>query len=171
MALVVFLRAANVGGHNAFKPAQVAKQLAHLEVTNLGAAGTFIVRARVAQAALRKELAEALPFEAATMIVPGKAVRDLVASEPFADLPEGVQGFVSVLSKKLRKVPSLPLDAPATGAWQVRLTEVRGPFALAQRRAGPGRFYPQEFVEKALGVPATTRGWATFDALAERLEA
>ena len=38
MALVVFLRGVNVGGHRTFKPAALVKQLAHLDAVNIGAA-------------------------------------------------------------------------------------------------------------------------------------
>ncbi|MBY0496071.1 MAG: DUF1697 domain-containing protein [Cyanobacteria bacterium] len=41
MALVVFLRGVNVGGHRTFRPAALAKQLEHLGAINIGAAGTF----------------------------------------------------------------------------------------------------------------------------------
>lgn len=44
MASVVFLRGVNVGGHKAFQPSAVARDLADLDVVNIGAAGTFVVR-------------------------------------------------------------------------------------------------------------------------------
>ena len=43
MALVVFLRGVNVGGHRTFRPTVLAKQLKHLGAVNIGAAGTFVV--------------------------------------------------------------------------------------------------------------------------------
>ena len=63
MGHVVFLRAANVGGRNVFKPAQLARDLAHLDVVNVGAAGTFVVRGKASAAAVRREILERLPFE------------------------------------------------------------------------------------------------------------
>ena len=41
MALVVFLRGVNVGGHRLFRPSAIAKEMAGLDVVNMGAAGTF----------------------------------------------------------------------------------------------------------------------------------
>ena len=38
MALVVFMRAVNVGGYQKFQPAALAKKLADLDVLNIGAA-------------------------------------------------------------------------------------------------------------------------------------
>ena len=46
MALVVFLRGVNVGGHRTFRPAALVKDLAHLDAVNIGAAGTFVIRRR-----------------------------------------------------------------------------------------------------------------------------
>jgi len=44
MALIVFLRAVNVGGHKTFRPSLLAKELSGYDVVNVGAAGTFVVR-------------------------------------------------------------------------------------------------------------------------------
>jgi hypothetical protein len=44
MAIVVFLRGANVGGHRRFRPSLVAKELQHFDVVNVGAAGLLVVR-------------------------------------------------------------------------------------------------------------------------------
>ncbi len=41
MAWVVFLRGVNVGGHKAFRPSVVAKDLAEFDVVNVGAAGRW----------------------------------------------------------------------------------------------------------------------------------
>jgi uncharacterized protein (DUF1697 family) len=56
MALVVFLRGVNVGGHRVFRPSAFAKELSHLGAVNIGAAGTFVIRPRIARAELRAEL-------------------------------------------------------------------------------------------------------------------
>ena len=44
MALVVFLRGVNVGGHRTVRPTMLAQQLKRYDVVNIGAAGTFVVR-------------------------------------------------------------------------------------------------------------------------------
>jgi uncharacterized protein (DUF1697 family) len=46
MALVVLLRGVNVGGHKTFRPKRLAERLRDLDVVNIGAAGTFVVRRR-----------------------------------------------------------------------------------------------------------------------------
>ncbi len=39
MALVVFLRGVNVGGHRTFRPSLLARALSRYDVVNVGAAG------------------------------------------------------------------------------------------------------------------------------------
>ena len=79
MALVVFLRGVNVGGHKTFRPTKLADQLKHLDAVNIGAAGTFVIRRPVTRAQLRAELASKLPFKAEVVICQG---REIVGIEP-----------------------------------------------------------------------------------------
>jgi uncharacterized protein (DUF1697 family) len=56
MALVVFLRGINVGGHRTLRPSTLAAELSRYDVENVGAAGTFVVRKPGARAAFRAAL-------------------------------------------------------------------------------------------------------------------
>ena len=56
MALVVFLRGVNVGGHRTFRPSILARELSDYDVVNVGAAGTFVVRKPGSRATFRAEL-------------------------------------------------------------------------------------------------------------------
>ena len=96
MAWVVFLRGVNVGGHKAFRPSAVAKELAELDVVNVGAAGTFVVRKSISATALRADLGKRLPFEADAMICRGTDVSDLGSGNPPAG--KDVTWYVSVLA-------------------------------------------------------------------------
>ena len=86
MARVVLLRGVNVGGHRTFRPATFAKQLKHLDVVNVGAAGTFVIGAPATPAELRGELARRLPFEVEIVICEGREFTRMVAADPL--LPE-----------------------------------------------------------------------------------
>ncbi|MCA1813411.1 MAG: DUF1697 domain-containing protein [Halobacteriales archaeon] len=167
MALVVFLRGVNLGGKR-FSPATLAKEVG---ATSIGAAGTFVVRGRTTQAALRTAIGDALPFEADIIICSGKDVERLVASRPFARMPADARGFVTALGSAPKRAPTLPLERPAGAAWEVRLVRLQGRFALCERRNRQGRFYPNELVEKELGVRGTTRGWDTVVRVAKALAA
>src|SRR5438046_1230595 len=115
MRWVVFLRAVNVGGANRCQPALIAKQLAKFGLINIGAVGTFVVRADVAEATLRAAIAKKLSFKCEIMICPARDVLKLAARDPFADYPAGpdITRFVNVLHKPLRKLPALPLALPS----------------------------------------------------------
>src|SRR6266849_10546746 len=64
VALVVFLRGVNVGGHKTFRPSVLARELSDFDVVNVGAAGTFVVRKPGSRAKFRAALLLKLPFEA-----------------------------------------------------------------------------------------------------------
>jgi uncharacterized protein (DUF1697 family) len=172
MAAVVFVRGVNVGGHKAFRPATFAKELSALEVVNIGAAGTFIVRKNVAQATLRAEFLRRLPVKAEFMICPARDLVELMSADTFPreDSVKGTRRFVSVLARRPSTTPRFPLSHPAGKAWQVKLVGLRGRFVLSLwRRMGATMVYPNEVVEKELAIPATTRNWDTISKIHEIL--
>src|SRR5271169_381873 len=101
MALIVFLRGVNVGGHKTFRPSVVARELSAYDVVNVGAAGTFVVRKPGSRARFRAELLRKLPFEAEVMLSEGRDLIRLEMENPFAPEPArpDVVRFVSILSK------------------------------------------------------------------------
>jgi uncharacterized protein (DUF1697 family) len=142
MAHVVFLRAANVGGKNVFRPAQLAATLEHLDVINVGAAGTFVVRARTSAAVVRREILSQLPFTPGIVVRPATEIMALVRSDPFEndEFSKGVRGWVAVLEGPAKERPRLPLMKPTGKAWSVRVDRVEGAFALGLLRRRPGGF-------------------------------
>jgi hypothetical protein len=44
MALIVFFRGINVGGHRTFRPSVLAEELGIYNAVNVGAAGTLVIR-------------------------------------------------------------------------------------------------------------------------------
>ena len=168
MPLVVFLRGVNVGGHKTFSPSALAKQLADLDVVNIGAAGTFVVRKSVTPAALKREMCAKLKFEPEMFICRAREVLELAATETFGDeaKEEGITRYVSILAKRPRALPDLPLLKPEGGDWQVKVFAIQDRFALSlHRRQGKTLVYPNEVIEKKLGISATTRNWNTIVAI------
>src|SRR5437867_7369248 len=100
MASVVFLRAVNVGRTNRCQPALIAKQLAKFDIVNIGAVGTFVVREKVSDSALRAALVRKLPFQCEIMICPARDIIKLASEDPFSRQPSGPDTvrFVSVLA-------------------------------------------------------------------------
>ncbi len=163
MAHVVFFRAVNVGGHQRFQPSVLAGKLAHLDVVNIGAAGTFVVREKQSEPQLRKQILELLPFTPELMICPAKDILVLEdAKWPREAIASGIQRYVSILAKAPGKTSKLPIQVPDGSNWQVSVSAVIGRYALSIRRPGGEKLvYPNEVIEKSLGIHATTRNWTT----------
>jgi uncharacterized protein (DUF1697 family) len=161
MTHAVFVRGVNVGGHKVFRPKALADALSRLDVVNVGAAGTFVVRRPIAAGALREEIRRRLPDGAGMMICTGREVLGLVSRE-VEESPPGARRYVCVLGARPKKQPPLPLRAPAGAGWQVLVGKLDGAFVTGLWRPDKRKLlYPNEVVEKELGVAATTRTWDT----------
>ena len=171
MALVVLLRGVNVGGHRTFRPATLTKQLKNLDAVNIGAAGTFVIRQPVTQAQLREELASRLPFDTEIMICQGREIARLMNRNYFADQPvrPDVVRFVSVLSRRPRTAPSMPMSFPPSGRWLMKILarDNRFVFGLYRRHMKAIRYLGAR--DRIFGVPVTTRNWTTMNAIASVL--
>src|SRR5260370_16770299 len=136
MALVVFLKGINVGGHRTFRPSAVARHLAKYGVVNVGAAGTFVVTKPVSQAKLRDGIRRCLPFETETMICSAKDVLNLTAGDPFATerCGQDIVRFVSILAERPRVLPALPLCLPSHRHSLFSLISIPGSFTFVLYR-------------------------------------
>jgi uncharacterized protein (DUF1697 family) len=171
MALVVFLRGVNVGGHRTFRPARLAEQLKHLDAVNIGAAGTFVIRQPVTQTQLRAELARRLPFDTEIMICPGREIVRLMSQNPFADQPvrPDIVRFVTVLSTRPRSAPSTPMSFPSSGKWLLKILARDNRFVFGVYRRHMKVISYLGTFDRLFGVPVTTRNWNTITAIAKVL--
>src|SRR6266581_4184490 len=87
MALIVFFRGINVGGHRAFRPSVLAKELGIYDAVNVGAAGTLVIRKPGLRAKFRAELRRKLPFEATIAFCDGSDLIRLETDNPFGTEP------------------------------------------------------------------------------------
>lgn len=171
MALVVFLRGVNVGGNKTFRPKLLAEQLAHFGCINIGAAGTFVIRKRVAQSTLRREIAARLPFECKSAICDGRDIINLIDKAPFGSKPPepDVTRFVSVLLGSPDAIPDAPLRWPEKGQWLVRVRAVEGRFIIGEYRRNMKTISYLGALDKQFGQAATTRNWNTINTIAKQL--
>jgi uncharacterized protein (DUF1697 family) len=173
MAYVVFLRGVNVGGHRRFRPAMLAQQLKRYGAVNIGAAGTLVIRVPTSQTQLRAELRRRLPFETHVMICHGREILGLVSSNPHGVEPFGadIVRFVTILPKRPRVFPALPIDMPSAGRWLVRIVsrENRYVFGVYRRHLKTIGYLGQ--MDTLFGMPATTRNWNTINAIVKVLSA
>ncbi len=173
MALVVFLRGVNVGGYRTFRPAMFARQLKHLGAVNIGAAGTFVIRAAIARTQLRAEFARRLPFEAEFAICADREILRLVSRNPFAGHRErrDIVHFVSVLSRLPRSSPSTPRWIPSRAAWLVKILAREHKFVIGLYRRQMKVISCLSSLDRVYGAPVITRNWNTIAAIARVLEA
>jgi uncharacterized protein (DUF1697 family) len=171
VTLVVLLRGVNVGGHRTFRPTALAAQLEHLDAVNIGAAGTFVVRRPVTRTRLRAELRRRLPFAAEIVICDGREIVALMSRNPFGDEPvrPGVVRFVSVLSRRPRSAPPLPIRLPPSGAWLLEILARDDRFVFGVYRRQMKVIGYLGTLDRLFGVPVTTRNWNTITAIARVL--
>lgn len=172
MALVVLLRGVNVGGHRTFRPSALAEQLKHLDVVNIGAAGTFVIRQPVGRAQLRAEFARRLPFDAEIMICQGCEIVRLLSRDFFSNhaISPDIVRFVSVLSQTPRSAPSTPISFPSSGEWLLKVLARENRFVVGLYRRQMKAIGYLGTLDRVFGVPVTTRNWNTLTAIAKVLE-
>ena len=170
--VVILLRGVNVGGHRRFRPALLARELGHLDLVSIGAAGTFVIRRPVSEAALRAEFARRLPFDTEIMICPGRDVTRLIALDPFAAHVErdDLVPFVSLLSRVPRPAPSTPLNIPPAGEWLLTVLGREKRFVFGVYRRQMKAIGCLGSLDRVFGAPVTTRNWNTIKAIGRTLE-
>lgn len=157
MAQAIFLRAANVGGNNVFRPKQFALDHPELELTNIGHAGTFVSRR---DDGLRQDLIAALPLAVPMAVVEQALVRSLVADVP--PVRPGAKAEVTVHLEP--RQASMPADW-SVGEEVVMLAD-HGWCVVTDRIPG-GRLDLGNAIAGAAGVPGTTRSWGVMEKVAK----
>ncbi|MCL4486681.1 MAG: DUF1697 domain-containing protein [Chloroflexi bacterium] len=163
MALVVFFRGINVGGHRAFRPSVLAKELGIYDAENVGAAGTLVVRKPGLRAKFLAELRRKLPFEATIAFCDGSDLIRLEMDNPFGTEPPrtDVVQFVCVLSEAGRRRVSLPIALPEGGEWLVRIIGSKNRLVYGVYRRHMKTIGSLGQIDRLFGTPATTRSWNT----------
>jgi hypothetical protein len=141
-------------------------------MVSVGAAGTFIVHARVARSRLRSEIVRRLPFAAEVMICAGNDLIELASSDPFRGRParREIVHFVSVMGTRPKRAPELPRTLPPTGRWGLEVLARRGQFVLGSYRREMKAIGYLAQLEKLIGVPLATRSWSTILSIVKILE-
>lgn len=178
-AHLAFLRAINVAGHGRIAMAdlrEVFHEAGAREVSTYIQTGNVLFEATRAELpAIRRAVGKGLLDRmGATVPVYYRTRREfarLVQDAPFAGAADGddVKLYVSLLSRRPRRRPRLPLRVEKEALTLIAVGE-REAYLVSGRK--PNGFYgfPNELVERELGVEATSRNWNTLQRIAERLE-
>lgn len=94
-------------------------------------------------------------------------IRDVVQAAPFkaVNTDTDVKLYVVLLSQKPIRKPTLPIGSPKDSleAISAKGLEV---FVVSGKKENGGYGFPNSFVEKEFGVPATSRNWSTVTKIA-----
>jgi len=150
----------------------LADELQHLGAVNIGAAGTFVIQKAISQGRLRAEITSRLPFEADVMICKGQEIATLLSRDWFAGRPSrhDIVRFVSVLSRRPRLRPRLPMVLPSRGQWLLRVLACEGRFVIGEYRRQMKAIGCLRELDRVFGQSATTRNWNTIAAIARVLD-
>jgi uncharacterized protein (DUF1697 family) len=163
MALLVFLRGMNVGGHRTLRPSVLAQELDAYDVVNIGAAGTFVVRRLGRRGQFLAELRRRLPVNAVVACCDSRELIELEDHNPFrTQRPAvGLVPFVSVLSKGPRSQVQLPTFIPSSRGWFVRVLGAQDQLVFGVYRRHMKSIRYLDRLDELFGAPATTRSWNT----------
>jgi uncharacterized protein (DUF1697 family) len=163
MALVVFLRGINVGGHRTVRPSALARELCAYDVVNVGAAGTLVVRKPGSRANFLAQLRQKLPFKTEIACCDARYLMQLETENPFAAEPSrpDVVQFVSILSKPGHCKARFPVAIPESNEWFVRVIGENNRLVFGVYRRHMKTIGYLGRLDQLFDSPATTRSWST----------
>jgi uncharacterized protein (DUF1697 family) len=169
-AYVAFIRAINVAGHprirmnavrDAFAAAGCRQVRTYIHSGNVIFDSPGQERARLLEK-VRARLGCMLHDECDIMLRSARWVQDLVKAAPFKDVESGsgTKLYVAFLSRRPRIKLRLPLVS-STDALEIVAASGNEAFVISRRKENGFFGFPNNFVEKEFGVPATSRNWST----------
>lgn len=174
---IALLRKVNVGGNNLVKMdalRRVFEAAGYKNVRTFQQAGNVVFEsaAKNPTSKIEKLLSESFSAELRAIIFTVDELARLAKRDPFKRVERGdVMLCVAFLAGKPAQTPKLPFKSISENLELIAVKD-RTAFVVARRRKTGWFGFPNNFVEKQLGVTATTRQWSTIKKLvdfAERL--
>ena len=174
---VALLRKVNVGGNNLIKMdalRKVFETAGFKNVRTFQQAGNvvFETAAKNPKKKIEKLLSKSFNPDLRAIIFTVDELARFTKQDPFKRVEPGdVMLCVAFLADKPAQKPKLPLES-TTEKLELIAVKDRAAFVVARRKKTGWFGFPNNFVEKELGVTATTRQWSTLRKLiyfAERL--
>ena len=163
---VALLRKVNVGGNNLIKMDVLRRMFEEAGLKNVR---TFQQAGNVVfESNLKKPLAklESLPnTDLKAIVFSVDELSQIVKHNPFKRVASGdVMLCVVFLFDRPARTPKLPLKSTTENLELIAIKD-RAAFVVARRKKTGWFGFPNNFVEKQLGVTATTRQWSTLKKL------
>ena len=176
MTYIAFLRAINVAGHASLKMTDARAAFAAAGCRNVRTyiqSGNILFEcpAREVTATLRavaRRLADACAGEPNILWRSEQQLEEIVRRAPFTDRDAGptIKLYVAFLARAPRIKPRFPVLLPKEELEAVGMTD-REVFIVSRRKKNGFFGFPNNFIEDALDVPATTRNWSTITRIVE----
>ncbi len=176
---VAFLRAINVAGHAIVKMTDLREAFA---AAGCQGVRTFIQSGNVIFDSpednieavferLRVRLCDLVGAETGVMFRTALELEGIIKGSPLKSLENepGIKLYVAFLSRKPRSKPRFPLRSPQEALEAIAMKD-REVFIVSRRKKNGFYGFPNNFIEKELGVSATTRNWSTLTKIVELLE-
>jgi uncharacterized protein (DUF1697 family) len=169
---VALLRKINVGGNNLIKMDALRRAFESAGLKNVRTfqqAGNVLFETAAKNAALKiqKLLAKSFNADLRAVIFTLDELAQIAKRDPFKGVEPGdVMLCVAFLFDEPAAVPKLPLKSTADNL-ELIAVKGRAAFVVARRKKTGWFGFPNNFVEKQLGVRATTRQWSTLQKLVE----
>lgn len=173
---IAFLRAINVGGHASVKMSDLKDAFAAAGCAGVRTyiqSGNVIFEAPEENTAavferVRLKLRDLLGDEPGLLLRTVRQVEEIVRGAPFKrfQAEPGIKLYVVFLSRKPRSKPRFPLLSPKEALEAVAISNLEV-FIVSRRKKSGFYGFPNNFIEKELGVSATTRNWSTVTKIVE----
>jgi uncharacterized protein (DUF1697 family) len=167
---VALLRGINVGGRKLIKMEKLARifnAAGFANVRTLIASGNVFFDAPQSDVSklgktIEKHLLKSLGYDVTVIVRTIDDLKKFVKHKPFdkVDATSDVMLFVTFLASEPANKPRLPLTSTTDNMEMFWLRD-RIACTLARRKKTGWFGFPNNFIEKQLGVPATTRNWST----------
>jgi uncharacterized protein (DUF1697 family) len=171
-----FLRGINVGGHKLVKMEDLNRIFASLKfksVKTLIASGNVIFEApkgdeKALARKIEAKLQASLGFEVPVMVRTLADIQKILKLNPFQKIKASpdVKNYVAFLYEK-PKTKVKPPKAPPGETWEILAVKDLEIYITTRKKADGHNGFPNNFIEKEIGVPATTRNWNTVRKLVE----
>ncbi len=160
---VALLRAINVGGKNLLKMETLQDAFESAGLKNVR---TFQQAGNVVFESARKNPLRGLNLDADVIVLSLDDLAKIIENAPFKRIGSGdVMLCVVFLFEQPSKILKLPIISPTENLELIAIDD-RVAFVVARRKKTGWFGFPNNFVEKQLGVTATTRQWSTVKKLA-----
>jgi uncharacterized protein (DUF1697 family) len=166
---IAFLRGINVGGKKIIRMDHLSglfMGMGFSEVSTFIQSGNVIFSAKETSTEklgrqIESGLGKALGFAVEVMVRSMKAMADLLKLDPFKEIDPGqdIKLYVCFLRTAPASVPDLPLMVEKEALEVIAITATE---AIILSRPLKGHYgFPNNYIEKKLGVIATARNWNT----------